>query len=53
MEMPIKFELSVMQVGNSFRVTIPKEIAKHLNINKGDSLEMWVDDSKIILKKKD
>jgi len=52
MEMPIKFELSVMQVGNSFRLTIPKEIANHLNINKGDSMEMWVDNSHIVVKKK-
>jgi AbrB family looped-hinge helix DNA binding protein len=51
--MPIKFELSIMQVGNSLRVTIPKEIAKHLNINKGDSVEMWVDDSHIVVEKKE
>ena len=53
MGMPIKFELSVMQVGNSFRITIPKEIAKHLDIDKGDSVEMWVDNSQIVIKKKE
>jgi len=53
MEMPIKFELSVMQVGNSFRVTIPKEIAKYLDINKGDSVEMWVDNGHIVVQKKE
>jgi AbrB family looped-hinge helix DNA binding protein len=53
MLMPIKFELSVMQVGNSFRITIPKEVAKHLDLKKGDSVEMWVDNSHIIVEKKE
>jgi putative addiction module antidote len=53
MLMPIKFELSVMQVGNSLRVTIPKEVAKHLDIQKGDTVEMWVDNSTILMKKKE
>jgi len=53
MLMPIKFELSVMQVGNSLRVTIPKEVAKHMNIKKGDTVEMWVDNSHILVEKKD
>ena len=43
MELPIKFELSVMQVGNSLRITIPKEVAKHLELTKGDTVELWVD----------
>ena len=53
MLMPVKFELSVMQVGNSLRVTIPKEVAKHLNLNKGDTVEMWVNNSSIIVEKKE
>ena len=52
MLMPVKFELSVMQVGNSLRVTIPKEVAKHLDLKKGDTVEMWVDNSHIIIEKK-
>ncbi len=51
--MPIKFELSVMQVGNSLRVTIPKEVAKHLDIEKGDTMELWVNNSTIIMEKKE
>ncbi|MBN1784449.1 MAG: AbrB/MazE/SpoVT family DNA-binding domain-containing protein [Candidatus Bathyarchaeota archaeon] len=50
--MPVKFESSVMQVGNSFRITIPQEISKHLEINKGDILEVWVDNHTILLEKK-
>jgi len=42
-----------MQVGNSLRVTIPKEVAKHLKIKKGDTMAMWVDNSTILMKKKE
>ena len=50
--MPVKFEISVVQVGNSFKITIPVEIVRHLNIEKGDTVEMWVDNSHIVVKKK-
>lgn len=53
MEMPIKFEVSVMQVGSSLRVTVPKEVAQHLQIKKGDKLVMYSDNSHVILEKKD
>ena len=52
MEVPVKFELSVMQVGNSLRITIPKEVAKHLELEKGDVVELWVDNQHIIVEKK-
>jgi AbrB family looped-hinge helix DNA binding protein len=52
MTVPIKFELSIMQVGSSLRVTIPKEIAQYLNLKKGETVSMWVDDSHIIIEKK-
>jgi AbrB family looped-hinge helix DNA binding protein len=52
MEMPIKFEVSVMQVGNSLRVTVPKEVAQHLRIKKGDKLIMYSDNSRVIIEKK-
>ncbi|MCW3985021.1 MAG: AbrB/MazE/SpoVT family DNA-binding domain-containing protein [Candidatus Bathyarchaeota archaeon] len=51
--MPVKFELSVMQVGNSLRITIPKEVCKHFDIKKGDVVELWVDNNHIIAKKKE
>jgi len=52
MLMPVKFEISVVQVGKSLKVTIPVEIARHLNIKKGDTVEMWVDNNHIIIEKK-
>ena len=50
--MPVKFEVSVMQVGASLRITIPKEIGKHLNLEKGNLVELWVDNHSIIMEKK-
>jgi antitoxin component of MazEF toxin-antitoxin module len=50
--MPLKFEGSVMQVGNSLRITIPQEIAKHLSIERGDAVELWVENHSMIMEKK-
>lgn len=50
--MPVKFESSVMQVGNSLRITIPQEITKYLDIEKGDTMELWTENHSIILEKK-
>ena len=49
----MKFELSVMQVGNSLRITIPKEVANHLKVQKGDKIKLWVDNNRIIVEKKE
>ncbi|MGA3289478.1 MAG: AbrB/MazE/SpoVT family DNA-binding domain-containing protein [Candidatus Bathyarchaeia archaeon] len=52
MVMPVKFEVSVMQNEKSVRVTIPKELAAHLELKKGDSVIMWADNSHVIMEKK-
>ena len=52
MEMPVKFQVSVMQVGSSLRITVPKEISEYLNLKKGDLVSLWVDDHQIIAEKK-
>jgi len=51
MQMPVKFQVSVMQVGSSLRITVPKEVAAHLDLKKGDSVSLWVDDHHVILEK--
>jgi bifunctional DNA-binding transcriptional regulator/antitoxin component of YhaV-PrlF toxin-antitoxin module len=33
------------------RVTIPKELASHLELKKGDSVIMWADNSHVIMEK--
>lgn len=52
MEMPLKIEVSVMQVNSSFRVTIPKEVAAHLDLKKGDIIQFWEENGRIIIEKK-
>jgi antitoxin component of MazEF toxin-antitoxin module len=50
--MPVKFTLKIAYVGNSLKVTIPKEIATHTTLKKGDIIEMWVDNNHIVIEKK-
>ena len=52
MGMPIRFEISVVQVGKSLKITIPIEVAKHLQIKKGDVVDLWVDNNHMIVEKK-
>jgi AbrB family looped-hinge helix DNA binding protein len=49
--MPVKFDTRAVKVGNSIRITIPKEIASHLHIESGDRLHVWVDDSCMLVAK--
>jgi len=51
--MPVKFEISVVLVGKSLKITIPVEIAKHLNLTKGDKVYLYVDNSRMIVEKKE
>jgi AbrB family looped-hinge helix DNA binding protein len=51
--MPVKFEISVVLVGKSLKITIPVEIAKHLNLKKGDKVYVYVDNSRMIVEKKE
>jgi len=50
--LPIQFEISVVKVGNSLRMTIPKEIAKAMNLVKGDTLLVGMNNGDMIVKKK-
>jgi len=49
---PVKFEVSVVLVGKSLKVTIPKEICRHLDLKKGNMVSMWTDNNHVILEKK-
>jgi putative addiction module antidote len=48
---PVKFKIKVGKVGNSLRVVIPREIAEHVGLKKGDTIEMWADDGHVIIEK--
>jgi bifunctional DNA-binding transcriptional regulator/antitoxin component of YhaV-PrlF toxin-antitoxin module len=41
----------MVKVGGSFRITIPMEIVTTLNIKDKEQLEIWLDDSRIIMVK--
>lgn len=50
--MPIMFEISVVKVGGSLRMTIPKEIADAMKIDKGDKLEVTMNNGEMVVKKR-
>ncbi len=51
--LPIEFEVKVVEVGNSLRVAIPKEILRAVGVQKGDTLLMTTTDSQILIRKPD
>ena len=51
-EVPVKFEISVVLVGKSLKVTVPKEICEHLQLKKGDRISMWADNNHVVFEKK-
>lgn len=48
---PVKFRVSVVLVGKSLKVTIPKEICEHISLRKGNMVSMWADDGHVIIEK--
>ena len=51
--MPIEFEISVVKVGNSLRMTIPKQIAKAMKLVKGDTLLVSMTNSDMVVRKRE
>ena len=51
--MPIEFEISVVKVGNSLRMTIPKQIAKSMKIDKGSIVLVTMNDGEMVVRKRD
>ena len=47
---PVEFEMSVVQVGNSLRVTLPVEIVKAMGLKKGDKVGMVLENSHLRLR---
>jgi AbrB family looped-hinge helix DNA binding protein len=52
MNVPVPFKVKAVKIGNSLRMTIPKQIADYLEINSGDEIEITVQDHEMIVKKK-
>lgn len=51
MQMPIPFKVKVVKIGNSLRMTIPKQITDYLKIEAGAILEITVTDNIMNVKK--
>ena len=51
MKVPVPFKVTAVKIGNSIRMTIPKQIVDYLKIERGDTLEVTVQDSEMVVKK--
>jgi len=49
--MPVRFKRSVFKSGDSYRVTIPMDIIRTLDIKEKEELEIWLTDSQIVMEK--
>jgi AbrB family looped-hinge helix DNA binding protein len=49
--MPVEFEIMVVKVGNSLRITLPKEICKATAIREGSTVGVSLTDSEIKVRK--
>ena len=52
MKVPVPFKVKAVKIGNSIRMTIPKPIVDYLKIDEGAILEVTVQDSEMVVKKK-
>lgn len=50
---PLTILVKVVRIGNSLRMTIPRAVARVLDLKEGDSLEVGLKDGMIIVKKAD
>ena len=49
--MPVPFKVKAVKIGNSVCMTIPKQIVEYLKIDEGDTLEVTVQNSEMVVKK--
>jgi len=49
--LPVPFKVKASRVGNSVRITIPKEVLEYLKIKEGDILILSVTDKEFTVKK--
>lgn len=48
-----QFERKVMRVGDSFGITLPKELLKQVGLAHGDHVQVEIKNGKIVLSKKE
>ena len=51
LKMPLTIEVKLTKIGNSLRITVPKDVLRALAWKVGDMLEIGLNDSVMIVKK--
>lgn len=50
-QMPLTIQVKLTKIGNSLRITVPKDVARTLNWKEGDILEIGLDNHHMTVKK--
>lgn len=50
-QMPLTIQVKLTKIGNSLRITVPKDALRALNWKEGDILEIGLDNHHMIVKK--
>jgi len=50
-QLPLKIKVKVVKVGNSLRMTIPKDIVREMGLKAGDQLLVSLTDSQMLVEK--
>ena len=51
LKIPLTISVKVVKIGNSLRMTIPKPVAQALELKEGDTVDVGITDSSMIVKK--
>lgn len=50
-QMPLTIQVKLTKIGNSLRITVPKDVARTLDWKEGDILEIGLDNHYMTVKK--
>jgi putative addiction module antidote len=49
--LPIELKVKVVKIGNSLRITIPKEVAEALGLRQGDVVYVGLSKARMVVRK--
>jgi bifunctional DNA-binding transcriptional regulator/antitoxin component of YhaV-PrlF toxin-antitoxin module len=50
-QMPLTIQVKLTRIGNSLRITVPKDALRALDWKEGDMLEIGIDDCRMTVKR--